>query len=132
MGAIDLADSAMTTKIDAGHKVLTSLARTYGQLHLADQNEAETRLKVIDEVLFNVLGWLKDDVSVEERVTEDGRTRFADYTIRTASTALLIEAKRAGAAFSLPTNRTRLTLGGVLSEGEVGDAIRQARDYCRT
>jgi hypothetical protein len=85
----------MTTKIDVGHKVLTSLARTYGQLQLADKNEAETRLKVIDEVLFEVLGWLKEDVSVEERVAEDGKTKFADYIIRTASTAILIEAKRA-------------------------------------
>ncbi len=121
----------MTTKIDAGHKVLTSLVRTYGQLQLADKNEAETRLKVIDEVLFEVLGWQKEDVSVEERVSEDGNTRFADYIIRTASTAILIEAKRAGAAFALPTERTRLKLGGVLAGGELGDAIRQARDYCR-
>lgn len=122
----------MATKIDQGHKVLTSLARTYGQLHLDDKNEAETRLKVIDEVLFSVLGWIKDtDVSVEERVTEDGVTRFADYIIRTASTSLIVEAKRAGAAFALPTNKKRLPLGGVLSEGELGQAIRQVREYCR-
>lgn len=118
-------------KIDEGHKVLFSLARTYGQLQLSDKNEAETRLKVIDTVLFNVLGWLKEDVAVEERVSEDGTTKFADYIIRTASTAILIEAKRAGAAFTLPHRRTRLKLGGALSGGEVGEAIRQARDYCR-
>jgi hypothetical protein len=122
----------MTTKIDSGHKALTSLARTYGQLQLADGNEAETRLKVIDEVLFSVLGWLKEDVSVEERVSEDGLTKFADYIIRTASTSLLVEAKRVGAAFVLPVRRTRMKLGGALSEGELGDAIRQARNYCRS
>jgi hypothetical protein len=118
-------------RVDEGHKALDKLVRTYGQLNLADANEAETRLKVIDEVLFTVLGWLKEDIAPEERVLEDGTTSFADYIVRTASTAFLIEAKRVGAAFSLPPKRMRLKLGGVLSEGEAGDAIRQARDYCR-
>jgi hypothetical protein len=130
-GEIERRSSAMV-KVDQGHAALTTLARTYGQLTLFDANEAETRLKVIDETIFNVLGWEKEDVRVEERVSEDGNTSFADYVVRTASTAILIEAKKAKAAFSLPSNRMKLRLGGVLSEGEVGEAIRQARDYCRS
>jgi hypothetical protein len=125
-------DEPAMIKVDEGHAALTTIARTYGQLALFDANEAETRLKVIDEIVFNVLGWQKEDVSVEERVSEDGNTRFADYVIRTATIAILIEAKRATQAFSLPTNKLRLRLSGVLSEGDVGEAIRQARDYCRT
>ena len=120
------------TKVDEGHATLTSLARTYGQLALSNANEAETRLKVIDDVVFSVLGWQKQDVSVEERVSEDGNTRFADYIIRTASTAILIEAKRAAQSFTLPHRHVRMRLNGVLSEGAVGAAIRQARDYCRS
>jgi hypothetical protein len=65
-------------KVDEGHATLTTLARTYGQLSLFDANGAETRLKVIDEMIFNVLGWHKNDVAVEERVSEDGTTKFAD------------------------------------------------------
>ena len=87
---------------------------------------------MIDEVIFQVLGWQKQDVSVEERISEDGNIRFADYIIRTASTAILIEAKRATETFSLPHGRVRMRLSGVLSEGAVGQAIRQARDYCRS
>ena len=113
-------------KIDEGHAALTAIGRTYGQLSLFDANEAETRFKVIDEVIFSVLGWHKDDVTVEERVSEDGQTSFADYILRTATTAILIEATRAAAAFPLPARRSRLRLDGVLSEGEVGEAIRQA------
>lgn len=119
-------------KVDEGHATLSTIARTYGQLQLFEANEAETRLKVIDEIVFNVLGWTKADVTVEERVSEDGSTTFADYIIRTATTAVLIEAKRASTTFALPTKKVRLRLGGVLSEGEVGQAIRQARDYCRS
>ncbi|MRR16645.1 MAG: hypothetical protein EG826_09355, partial [Deltaproteobacteria bacterium] len=121
-----------STYVDKGHKILTTITAKYEKLNFADANEAETRLKVIDEVIFTVLGWNKDDVTVEESVSEDGQTKFADYILRTISTAILIEAKRIGASFSLPNNRTKLKLGGVLQEGGVGAAIRQARDYCRT
>lgn len=120
-----------STSVDKGHKALTAVIAKYEKLNLADANEAETRLKVIDEIIFTVLGWNKEDLKVEERVSEDGQTKFADYILRTLSTAILIEAKRIGTAFSLPSNRTRLKLGGVLQEGEVGAAIKQARDYCR-
>ncbi len=57
-------------------------------------NEAETRLKLIDMILFSVLGWTRDDVSVEERVSEDGKTTFADYVLRTGMTAIVVEAKK--------------------------------------
>ena len=46
------------TRIDDGHKAIAGLARTYGQLDLASANEAETRFKVIDDVLLKVLGQL--------------------------------------------------------------------------
>ena len=44
-------------KADQGHAALSRIARTYGQISLFDGNEAETRLKVSDEVIFDVLGW---------------------------------------------------------------------------
>jgi hypothetical protein len=77
-------------RVDEGHKLITTLSRTYGQLRLADANEAETRLKVIDEILFTALGWSKDDNQLETRVSEDGNNEFADYPVRTAVTTLLI------------------------------------------
>lgn len=118
-------------KIDSAHKYLDRVAKTYGQLDLASANEAQTRFHLIDEVLLSVLGWEKTDIEVEDRASEDGATTYADYIIRTAATTLVVEAKRLGAAFTLPTNRKLLRLGGVLQEGAIGAAIRQARDYCR-
>jgi KaiC/GvpD/RAD55 family RecA-like ATPase len=118
-------------KIDEGHKALEGLSRTFGQLDLADASESQTRFHVIDQMLGDVLGWEKGDITVEDRVSEDGKTTYADYTLATVTVKLLIEAKKAGAAFSLPTRRSILKLGGVLSEGAIGEAIRQARDYCR-
>jgi hypothetical protein len=69
-------------KVDEGHAALSTIARTYGQLQLFEANEAETRLKVIDEVVFNVLGWTKPDVNVEERVSEDGCKRSTNTVSR--------------------------------------------------
>lgn len=108
-----------------------TLLKRYSKLALSDANEAETRLKLIDKVLMGLLGWTPEDVSVEERVSEDGRTSFADYILRTANTALLVEAKRIGATFELGSSRRRRTLSGPLVDGITGDAIKQARDYCR-
>ncbi len=118
--------------IDQGHAALEGLISSYAKHVLSKANEAETRLKVIDKILKDVLGWEDDDISVEVRCSEDGKTEFADYVVRTATTALIVEAKKVGEAFSLPIDRKSGKLGGVLKEGSVGEAIRQVRDYCRT
>lgn len=117
--------------IDQAHGHLDRIGRTYGQLDLASASEAETRFQVIDQILMEVLGWPREQISVEDRIVEDGKTTYADYKLATHSTTIVVEAKRAGAAFELPTRKRLLKLGGVLSEGEVGAAIRQARDYAR-
>src|SRR5690606_4935324 len=79
-----------------------------------------------------VLGWTVADIHPEERLSEDGRTRFIDYVIRTANTAIVIEAKRIGATFDMPgaaDRRVQLTPSFV--KGDLGEAIIQAREYGR-
>ena len=67
-------------------KASADILTRYHKLALHDANEAETRLKVIDQILFDVLGWSHDGVTVEERVSEDGKTTFADYVLSRALT----------------------------------------------
>ena len=112
-----------TFTIDQCHAALDRLIEKHSQLTLSDANEAETRLKVIDKVLREVLGWQDDDLSVEERCSEDSRTVFADYIVRTATTSLIVEAKKAGATFLLPTSQRSGKLGGALKEGEMGERL---------
>lgn len=117
-------------EVDHGHAALTKVVDNYAQLRLSDGNEAETRKKVIDQIIEEVLGWIPvQDISYEETVRGDTRDTFADYSIRTAVTGFVVEAKRAGQSFELPSNRKAALLGGFLSEGEVGVAIKQARNY---
>ncbi|SRR6266403_87728 len=79
--------------------VVEEIIRAHANIAQSDANEAETRLKVIDRVLFEVLEWTHDDVSVEERTPEDGNTKFVDYIVRTAGSSFVIEAKKVGAEF---------------------------------
>lgn len=103
----------------------------WGHLRLAEANEAETRLKLINRVLFEILNWSRDDVSVEERVSEDGETTYSDYIVRTAGSAFVIEAKKVGVAFRDVPSIRRTRLVGAIMQGPTGAAIIQARDYCR-
>jgi hypothetical protein len=103
----------------------------YSDLELSNANEAETRLKLIDRVLFEVLGWSHDDVSVESRVSEDGETTFADYIVKTAGSAFVVEAKKLGTTFRDVPDLRRTRLAGAIVQGPTGHAIKQARDYCR-
>lgn len=97
----------------------------------SNANEAETRFRIIDEVIFNILNWTKDDVTVEDRVTEDGKTTFSDYIVKTVSTAFIIEAKKVGVTFSSIKHDRKLKLTNSIVSGDLGNAIIQARDYCR-
>jgi hypothetical protein len=95
-------------------------------------NEADTRFKVIDDILTLVLGWEKTDFVHEERLSEDGNESYLDYLITTAQTSLLVEAKRAQISFdNLPAVR-RAPLRGSWLKGDLRKAVIQARDYGRT
>lgn len=115
----------------ASNPTAASILAQYQALVLHDANEADTRVKVITDVLYHVLGWTHADVHNEERVSEDASTTWADYTIRTGMTALVVEAKRVGIAFDEVPDTRRTRLRGKIMTGATGEAIIQARDYAR-
>ncbi len=108
-----------------------ALLNRYAHLKLSTANEAETRLKLIDGIFFELLDWTYDDVTVEERVTEDGKSTYTDYIFRTANTAFVVEAKKVGTSFESVGDSRKARLSGKLLKGRTGEAIKQARDYCR-
>lgn len=103
----------------------------YDKLKLSEANEASTRMKVIDHVIYDILGWTHDDVTPEVTVSEDRKTTWADYVLRTGMTSLVVEAKKVGATFETVGESRRIKLTNKFLEGEVGAAIKQARDYAR-
>ena len=109
----------------------SALLSRYGHLKLSAANEAETRLKLINDIFFELLDWTYDDVTVEERVTEDGKSTYADYIFRTANTAFVVEAKKVGASFESVGDSRKSRLSEKLLKGRAREAIMQARGYCR-
>lgn len=94
-------------------------------------SEADTRVKLIDRIITDVLGWPEELI---ERETHTGAgTGFSDYQIGAPQKPLfVIEAKREGVSFELPgeSGRRRLALSGTLTTAtEVKAAIEQVRQY---
>lgn len=98
------------------------------------RNEAETRHKVIDFILHDVLVWPRNRVAVEEYV----RPGFADYVLKNQGDdpIILIEAKREGMFFTLPAphdateTSAYISLDKLMTDAVIADAVKQVRGYC--
>ena len=94
-------------------------------------NEADTRAKIIDRVLKDVLGWDEAAIRREQR-TADGQ--YVDYLLSSESNKFLLEAKREGIYFDIPSGMTaRARRDGILSRASgLHRALRQVVDYCQS
>ena len=93
-------------------------------------SETDTRVKVIDAILKNVLGWPEASISREDHVN----TGFIDYTLFLHDQPYVaVEAKKEGIAFTIPhkLEERRYTLNGALvTDKKIKKAVDQVRDYC--
>ncbi|MEI7583163.1 hypothetical protein [Runella sp.] len=101
---------------------------------LSQFNEAETRFKVIDEILEKYLKWPKVNTAVEFFV-EGNR---ADYILKNKANRpiLIIESKKQGVYFDLPTtvnlskNFQKVSIDKLITDDNIRDAINQVKEYC--
>lgn len=114
------------------HLVIRALAQQHRSRSL---NEADTRARVIDTVLHDVLDWPKGNVKRELSV----HPGYADYVLQNAASqaALVVEAKREGIFFSLPKQGATvlgkpdyMSVRTLLTDASTRDALIQARSYC--
>jgi hypothetical protein len=94
------------------------------------RNEATTRLHLIDTLVFDCLGWDKEDCSVEESYNGT----YADYILGRPERLAVIEAKREGVYFELPSGFSRRVCKlSVITESfkPIEQALRQALTYCQ-
>jgi hypothetical protein len=96
-------------------------------------NEADTRHRVIDFILHDLLAWPRNRVSVEEYIAPG----YADYVLKKASgdILILVEAKKEGVFFNLPAlpnsqTSAYVTIGKLLSDPNISAAMKQVRAYC--
>jgi GTPase SAR1 family protein len=113
------------------HEIAESLSVEFRDRSL---NEANTRHRIIDPLIHDVLGWPRNRVSCEEYVAPG----FADYVLERADggNILFIEAKKEGEYFHLPHAITGRSLAAyvkvetLLTDGTIKKAITQVREYC--
>lgn len=114
--------------------VLDRLRELISETAARDLNEADTRHRIIDFILHDLLCWPRNRVAVEEFI----RPGFADFVLKKASgeALLFIEAKREGNFFQLPipySGGERTTFIGISklqSDQSIKDAMHQVRTYC--
>lgn len=97
-------------------------------------NEAETRFKIIDDILEKYLKWPKQNTAVEFFV-EGNR---ADYILKNKANKpiLIIESKKQGVYFELPNtvNFTKpfqkISIDKLITDDNIREAINQVKEYC--
>lgn len=121
---------AFVDPIDQASERFKALHAEVSNLKKEQWTESDTRLKVIDRVLFEVLGWDKNEAAKTEEQAGDG---FTDYTLRHLDSArLVVEAKRDAIDFALDNrdSTTGYKLNGPVFNASAKAAIKQAIVYC--
>ena len=119
----------MTTQFDIGFEHLQRILESENASESSNRNEATTRLHLIDRLFFECLGWDRTECISEE--SHGGQ--YTDYRFRTPGVNLVVEAKREGNSFILPsgtTQRVRPISYFRNHEPQVYSAISQAVQYC--
>lgn len=112
---------------------LENLAAWYkSQVSEYNRNEADTRLHLIDILLFECLGWNRqEDCKVEEAHGGD----YTDYSLFCPNRCLIVEAKKEGIYFELPAGHSRLdySLKSLCKDNpQIKEAVGQAMRYCQS
>jgi GTPase SAR1 family protein len=123
----------MATLMPNSEESLAAFRRLKAELHkynLESQTEADTRARLISRILGEVLGWNPENINREENANPG----FMDYVLLTSRRIAVLEAKRSGDSFILPTDistSTTFTLNGIIrSIKNLSTHIDQVSGYC--
>lgn len=88
-----------------------------------DLTESDTRSKLLDALLVQVLGWEERDIK-REGYTKEG---YYDYLLSVPNFKFVVEAKKQFNMFKLPTKHRVVTFGTIQKENS--DVLSQIRGY---
>ena len=89
------------SEYEAAAGAFRRLVADYGHDPDPSFSESDTRAKIIDTILRDVLGWPETDDRV--RREEHVHHGYLDYYLRSTTVGLVLEAKRSGHPFTLPS-----------------------------
>jgi len=103
---------------------MSALAPIINKALSDDANEADTRFRIINTLITDVLQWPVSAVQ-NELHTETG---YIDYCIGTAGAQFVLEAKRVGAHFELPDSTTSavVSIPALVSGSAAGKSLQKA------
>lgn len=110
---------------------ITELAREMSKGERPGRNEATTRLQLIDRLLFDCLGWDRSQCVAEDNF----QGSYTDYSLGKPYVNLIVEAKKEGISFDLPSGFDGVTYRIKRFRREAPDvyeAIKQAMSYCQS
>lgn len=115
--------------IDTAYEKLETLLAHYSSFAETIRSEADTRFKLIDAVITDVLGWPKSEIHAEERAG----LGFVDYKLSIDGLGkAIVEAKRQSRSFELENRDCggayKLS-GAVFRNPDAQEGIRQAIEY---
>lgn len=118
--------------IDQQLHILESKRDELLEFQVANLSESDTRSKIIDSIFKEVLGWDERNITREEVVKDPlDETLYIDYVLESGKSKFLIEAKKSGIYFNLPTQTRKCKRKGVLSkDAATNRALEQAYQYC--
>ncbi|WP_133116384.1 hypothetical protein [Amycolatopsis antarctica] len=112
-------------------KLAIGTLATEAERHL-DLNEATTRLRLIDRLLFDTLDWAPEDITTEQYESGD----YLDYVLGRPERLAVIEAKRTGRHFELPVGVEKERYVDVKTIYDYNHsnkaALEQVVRYCQT
>lgn len=109
---------------DESKNKFSEFVKNYERIKSIDLSESDTRSKLIDKLLVDVLGWDEKDI-VREGHVDSG---YYDYKVSIAGLTFIIEAKRQFVEFTLPNDtRRKCNLNTIYPENK--SVIDQIRDY---
>jgi hypothetical protein len=108
---------------------LDKLETSFSSKPKLSENEATTRLHFIDRMLIDCLGWPIEYIEAERHYNNG----YSDYELGDPQKRLLLEAKKEGVTFDLPSGFSKeicslKTIYGLTQE--LKNAIDQAMKYC--
>lgn len=111
------------TEYDKSYQELLNFEKKYLEFKKLDLSETDTRSKILDALLTDVLGWSEFDIEREGWV----RVGFFDYELKTSNFNFVIEAKKNFIEFSLPPKGNEVKLKTIYKGNK--DVIDQIRQY---
>jgi hypothetical protein len=110
-------------QIEASLEDFEKYMKEYEYYMSTDLSESDTRSKLVDNLLINVLGWDENDI-VREKHVDSG---YYDYKVTAPGIAFIVEAKRQFNELILPLHHDKTSLNVLARDNE--DVLNQIRGY---